>query len=238
MEGPRAPLSARYARALATADAAELDAVSRDFEAMGDVLAAADAAAHAATCTAATGIVEVRLPQVAGRSYSRSNAGAQSALRSPRPNCRCRLRDASTRSPACSHAGYPTKRSQRHCPCRSARSKVTSTRPARRSASRSAPNYQRWCGNSTKPRLLDRYWPLGSTARAAVPKRMNIPGSAGAPGSDSFLTADRIGNIFGNETLRNTVLSLRLGVTVERIDAHWRARLGWQNARESMPPSS
>ena len=36
-------------RALATADAAELDAVSRDFEAMGDVLAAADAAAHAAT---------------------------------------------------------------------------------------------------------------------------------------------------------------------------------------------
>jgi len=49
VEGPRAPLSARYARALATADAAELDAVSRDFEAMGDVLAAADAAAHAAT---------------------------------------------------------------------------------------------------------------------------------------------------------------------------------------------
>lgn len=48
VEGPRAPLSARYARALADDDAAGLDAVSRDFEAMGDVLAAADAAAQAA----------------------------------------------------------------------------------------------------------------------------------------------------------------------------------------------
>jgi DNA-binding NarL/FixJ family response regulator len=48
VEGPRAPLSARYARALASADAAGLDAVSRDFEAMGDVLAAADSAAQAA----------------------------------------------------------------------------------------------------------------------------------------------------------------------------------------------
>ena len=49
VEGPRAPLSARYAHALATANATGLDAVSRDFEAMGDVLAAADAAAQAAT---------------------------------------------------------------------------------------------------------------------------------------------------------------------------------------------
>ncbi len=48
VEGPRAPLSARYARALADDDAAGLDAVSHDFEAMGDVLAAADAAAQAA----------------------------------------------------------------------------------------------------------------------------------------------------------------------------------------------
>jgi DNA-binding CsgD family transcriptional regulator len=47
VEGPRAPLSARYARALAEDDAAGLDAVSRDFEAMGDVLVAADAAAQA-----------------------------------------------------------------------------------------------------------------------------------------------------------------------------------------------
>lgn len=40
---------ARYARALADDDAAELDAVSRDFETMGDALAAADAAAQAST---------------------------------------------------------------------------------------------------------------------------------------------------------------------------------------------
>lgn len=49
VQGPRAPLSARYALALAAADAPALDEVSREFEAMGDVLAAADAAAQAAT---------------------------------------------------------------------------------------------------------------------------------------------------------------------------------------------
>jgi DNA-binding CsgD family transcriptional regulator len=48
VEGPRAPLVARYARALGDDDAAALDAVSGDFEAMGDALAAADAAAQAA----------------------------------------------------------------------------------------------------------------------------------------------------------------------------------------------
>ena len=48
VEGPRAPLVARYGRALASADATGLDAVSRNFEAMGDALAAADAAAQAA----------------------------------------------------------------------------------------------------------------------------------------------------------------------------------------------
>lgn len=49
VEGPRAPLSARYAHAIAADDAAALDAVSRDFETMGDALAAADAAAQAST---------------------------------------------------------------------------------------------------------------------------------------------------------------------------------------------
>lgn len=50
VEGPRAPLAARYARALADADAdgSALAAVSADFEALGDRLAAAEAAAHAA----------------------------------------------------------------------------------------------------------------------------------------------------------------------------------------------
>ncbi|MUL75625.1 LuxR family transcriptional regulator [Mycolicibacterium sp. CBMA 226] len=47
VQGPRAPLAARYARALTGSDAAGLDAVSRAFESMGDVLAAADAAAQA-----------------------------------------------------------------------------------------------------------------------------------------------------------------------------------------------
>jgi DNA-binding CsgD family transcriptional regulator len=49
VEGPRGPLAARYARGLATADATGLDEVSRHFEEMGDVLAAADAAAQAAS---------------------------------------------------------------------------------------------------------------------------------------------------------------------------------------------
>ncbi len=50
VDGPRASVSARYARALANDDAAGLEEASREFEGMGDVLAAADAAAQAATC--------------------------------------------------------------------------------------------------------------------------------------------------------------------------------------------
>jgi len=49
VEGPRAPLSARYARALAQDNGNELDIVSHDFEGICDLLAAADAAAQAAT---------------------------------------------------------------------------------------------------------------------------------------------------------------------------------------------
>ena len=49
VDGPRAPLAARYACALDTDDAIQLDHVSADFEAMGDLLAAADAAGQAAT---------------------------------------------------------------------------------------------------------------------------------------------------------------------------------------------
>lgn len=48
VEGPRASLAARYARALADHDADALCAVSADLETMGDALAAADAAAQAA----------------------------------------------------------------------------------------------------------------------------------------------------------------------------------------------
>ena len=48
VDGPRAPLAARYAGALRDDDACELSAVSADFEAMGDRLTAADAAGQAA----------------------------------------------------------------------------------------------------------------------------------------------------------------------------------------------
>jgi len=48
VEGPRAGLAARFAEALQDGDADELAAVSEDFERMGDLVAAVDAAAHAA----------------------------------------------------------------------------------------------------------------------------------------------------------------------------------------------
>jgi DNA-binding CsgD family transcriptional regulator len=48
VEGPRVGVAARFAAALKTGDSAELEAVSQAFERMGDVVAAVDAAAHAA----------------------------------------------------------------------------------------------------------------------------------------------------------------------------------------------
>jgi DNA-binding CsgD family transcriptional regulator len=48
VEGPRIGLAARFAEALRDGDTAELAAVSHDFESMGDLVAAVDAAAHAA----------------------------------------------------------------------------------------------------------------------------------------------------------------------------------------------
>jgi DNA-binding CsgD family transcriptional regulator len=48
VDGPRVSLAARFAGALHDCDGTELATVSKDFEAMGDLLAAADAAAHAA----------------------------------------------------------------------------------------------------------------------------------------------------------------------------------------------
>jgi DNA-binding CsgD family transcriptional regulator len=49
VEGPRAAVAARYAAAVSADDAAELDWASAEFEVMGDMLAAADAAGQAAT---------------------------------------------------------------------------------------------------------------------------------------------------------------------------------------------
>jgi DNA-binding CsgD family transcriptional regulator len=48
VEGPRVGLAARFAEALRDGDAAELFTVSEEFERMGDLVAAVDAAAHAA----------------------------------------------------------------------------------------------------------------------------------------------------------------------------------------------
>ena len=48
VEGPRVGLAARFAAALYDGDAAELASVSEEFERMGDLVAAVDAAAHAA----------------------------------------------------------------------------------------------------------------------------------------------------------------------------------------------
>src|SRR4029077_3534639 len=48
VEGPRARAAARFGAALAAGDGAALAAVSEDFERMGDLVAAVDAAAHAA----------------------------------------------------------------------------------------------------------------------------------------------------------------------------------------------
>ncbi len=48
VEGPRVGLAARFAVALSNGDAAELSSVSEEFERAGDLVAAVDAAAHAA----------------------------------------------------------------------------------------------------------------------------------------------------------------------------------------------
>jgi DNA-binding CsgD family transcriptional regulator len=66
VEGPRAPLVARYADALGCDDAEGLEQVSTDLQAMGDLLAAADAAGQAAT-----------LHRRAGRRGSAMTAGSR-----------------------------------------------------------------------------------------------------------------------------------------------------------------
>jgi DNA-binding CsgD family transcriptional regulator len=47
VEGPRAALAARFATALSNSDGAELNTLSEEFEKLGDLVAAVDAAAHA-----------------------------------------------------------------------------------------------------------------------------------------------------------------------------------------------
>jgi DNA-binding CsgD family transcriptional regulator len=49
VEGPRAKLATRFATALSNSDGHELAAISEEFEKLGDIVAAVDAAAHACT---------------------------------------------------------------------------------------------------------------------------------------------------------------------------------------------
>jgi DNA-binding CsgD family transcriptional regulator len=56
VQGPRVGLAARFAEALHAGDGAELAAVSEEFEQMGDLVAAADAAAHAAIAYRSKGL--------------------------------------------------------------------------------------------------------------------------------------------------------------------------------------
>jgi DNA-binding CsgD family transcriptional regulator len=55
VQGPRATLAARWAQAVAKHDAPELATLSAEFEAIGDRIAAADTAAHAATAARRNG---------------------------------------------------------------------------------------------------------------------------------------------------------------------------------------
>ncbi|KWX57904.1 LuxR family transcriptional regulator [Mycobacterium sp. NAZ190054] len=50
VEGPRAGLASRFAAALGCGDALELEVLSKEFERMGDLVAAVDTAAYAAVC--------------------------------------------------------------------------------------------------------------------------------------------------------------------------------------------
>jgi DNA-binding CsgD family transcriptional regulator len=47
VDGPRAKLAARFATALGNSDGAKLESISKEFEQLGDLVAAVDAAAHA-----------------------------------------------------------------------------------------------------------------------------------------------------------------------------------------------
>ena len=94
VDGPRAPIAVRYAQALGSADAAELDRVSAAFESMGDLLAAADAAGQAATAH-----------RLAGRSGSAMTAASHAG--------RLALACGGASSPAISAAGLVLPFTQR-----------------------------------------------------------------------------------------------------------------------------
>jgi hypothetical protein len=80
VEGPRAGIAARFAGALRDGDGDVLAAVSAEFEQMGDLVAAVDAAAHAA----------IAYRRRRGRKRWLSNAGALRHRHCVTPSNRCR----------------------------------------------------------------------------------------------------------------------------------------------------
>lgn len=94
VDGPRAPLAARYAHALRSADAEMLDRLSTEFETMDDRLAAADAAGQAAA---------------AHRKDGRTGSAMTSASRARRLAAAC----GDARTPAIEAARIPLPFTQR-----------------------------------------------------------------------------------------------------------------------------
>jgi DNA-binding CsgD family transcriptional regulator len=89
VEGPRAGAAARFGAALAAGDGAALAAVSDDFERMGDLVAAVDAAAHAAMAYRGQGLrgsgsgCSARAEALAERCGARTPALGQASGRLP-----------------------------------------------------------------------------------------------------------------------------------------------------------
>ncbi|WP_096283946.1 helix-turn-helix transcriptional regulator [Mycobacterium ahvazicum] len=89
VEGPRVAVATRYATALAADDASGLDRVSTDFEAMGDLLAGADAAGQAATAYRRAGragsamTAAARAHRLAARCHGATSPAIQSASYAP-----------------------------------------------------------------------------------------------------------------------------------------------------------
>jgi len=89
IEGPRAGSAARFSAALAAGDGAALAAVSEDFERMGDLVAAVDAAAYAAVAYNGHGLrgpgftCSARAEALAERCGARTPALSQASKRLP-----------------------------------------------------------------------------------------------------------------------------------------------------------
>ena len=90
VEGPRVGLAARFAEALRDGDGAELAAVSEDFERMGDLVAAVDAAAHAAMVYRGQGLRGSALGCSTRADALAEQCGAPAPPRFVKPPSRCR----------------------------------------------------------------------------------------------------------------------------------------------------